>query len=81
MSTHMADESHTPGPWIVDGLTIESVPGGNICLLNLARQKAATDANARLIAAAPTMFDYVKSRAALGCSEAQQLLKSIHVSR
>jgi len=55
-STLLAEASHTPGPWVVDGLTVESVSGGNICLLNLARQKSATNANARLVAAAPDLL-------------------------
>lgn len=36
------------------------------------------EANARLIAAAPTMADYIKRQAANGCVEAAQLLEQIN---
>ena len=35
------------------------------------------EANARLIAAAPTMFDYIAARAADGDPEATQIMKSL----
>lgn len=57
MAEKVTKGSHTPGPWVVDGLTVNSVPGGNICLLNLARPEAATNANGRLIAAAPYLLE------------------------
>jgi len=44
---------HTPGPWTVDRLCIQA-PDGNVALVNLAR---ASDADARLIAAAPDLLE------------------------
>jgi len=71
MSEHHTTETivaHTPGPWRIDGLTIESVRGGNICLVNLARPEAPTKANLALIAAAPDLLALCK-RYAEECSE------------
>ena len=47
---------HTPGPWTVDRLCIQA-PDGNVALVNLAR---ASDADARLIAAAPDLLEACK---------------------
>jgi hypothetical protein len=38
-------------------------------------------ANARLIAASPTLFAYVEARAAEGDAEAQRLVESVHAAR
>lgn len=38
------------------------------------------DANARLIAAAPTMHDYVAKRAAEGCTEAASILEAVNAN-
>lgn len=38
-------------------------------------------ANARLIAASPTMFDYIIARSALGDAEASAILESINAAR
>ena len=38
-------------------------------------------ANARLIAAAPTMYKYISSAASNGCAEAREMLEAIHASR
>ena len=54
---------HTPGPWRIRGLTVESVPGGNICLVNLARPEGPTQANLALIAAAPDLLALAKQYA------------------
>jgi hypothetical protein len=48
---------HTPGPWTVDRLCIQA-PDGNVALVNLAR---ASDADARLIAAAPDLLEAAKA--------------------
>ena len=65
---------HTPGPWdIIDQYIIagdESV----ICQWESYTKKA----DARLIAAAPTMHDYITKRAAAGDSEAAQILGGIN---
>lgn len=50
---------HTPGPWRVDpsmSLCIDS-PSGNVGLMNLARPKAESEANARIVAAAPDLLE------------------------
>lgn len=39
------------------------------------------EANARLIAASPTMFDYIARRAAAGDSDAAAILEKIHATR
>ena len=38
------------------------------------------DADARLIAAAPTMHDYVAKKAAEGCSEAARILEAVNAN-
>lgn len=48
---------HTPGPWRVDQLCVESVTHGNICLVNLARS---SKADLNLIAAAPDLLELAK---------------------
>lgn len=71
--------SHTPGPWRVDpthSLCIES-NHGNIGLVNLAR---ASKADARLIAAAPRMYELIAKLAKGGDAEAISILESIHAS-
>jgi hypothetical protein len=85
--------SHTPGPWVIGDRAKAENPlmvycddslGSRVADCSTSGHGISHDrdyANARLIAAAPTMFDYVKNRAALGCSEAQKLLESIHASR
>lgn len=45
----MKAPSYTPAPWRADGLTIETLDGGNIGLMNLARKKAVSEANAAFI--------------------------------
>lgn len=49
---------HTPGPWHVDpdASICVSGPDGNVALMNLARPKAVSEANARLIASAPELL-------------------------
>jgi hypothetical protein len=38
-------------------------------------------ANARLIAASPTMADYIAKKAGEGCAEAQAIMENIHAPR
>ena len=39
------------------------------------------DANARLIAAAPTMYEYIASSASNGCAEARKIMEAINAGR
>ncbi len=69
---------HTPGPWHYmagthshydsEGKAIARVygPRGIDC--------SRRDANARLIAIAPEMYDYIASAASNGCADAQRLI-------
>lgn len=85
----MSKTPWTPGPWIVrdersvggDFLIVRPAPdGGLIDTLWMARpclQGPETEANARLIAASPTMADYIKRKAVAGCPEAQQIWEGL----
>lgn len=39
------------------------------------------EANARLIAAAPTMYEYIASSASNGCAEARKIMEAINAGR
>ena len=65
---------HTPGPWTVDNQYIHGPDG--IRFLAVAGDGAG-QANARLIAAAPTMFDYLTLLALRGDNEAHEIIKKI----
>jgi len=39
------------------------------------------DANARLIAAAPTMYEFIASSASNGCAEARKIMEAINAGR
>lgn len=53
----MSADAHTPGPWFVDELCIESAVHGNIGLINIARR---SKADARLFAAAPDLLEALR---------------------
>ena len=88
-STPMAgsDVGHTPGPWRFDGdwhrlPTIFGAGGAMIAILEKTgpcRGDHTTEqaANARLIAAAPTMRAYIAEHASAGDPEALQILEAI----
>ena len=72
----------TPGPWKVGGptgfvnqISIEPAIG----IVYGAGQEVA--ANARLIAAAPTMYEYIASSASNGCAEARKIMEAINAGR
>lgn len=80
----------TPGPWAVgepnDFATSEiGVHSDKWCLLDMCmdiRDKSVDqEANARLIAASPTMYEYIVRRAEIGDSEAKSILETINASR
>ena len=73
--------SHTPGPWFCNKATgtheIESPRTGQ-CVAHVHPQKteAETDANARLSAAAPEMYDLVKELGTVTGSTAGLLIRA-----
>lgn len=78
--------THTPGPWHIsrdrDNTAVhcgdfDFVPAKYI-YANAATELEEWQANARLIAAAPTMHDYIAKRAAAGDAEAAQILGGIN---
>ena len=84
--------SFTPGPWVVVGNLTKYVEarlvGGLIqevaaCGPTMADEGYGQqqEANARLIAAAPTMHEYIAKRADAGDNEAKQILESINAGR
>ena len=86
----MAD-AHTPGPWIANGLFVHAPgqygSGGHgyciaSCNVEPAAESEAVDAaNARLIAAAPTMAAYIALQAEMGDAEAVKIMEAIRGSR
>ena len=84
----MSKIAHTPGPWSIPGQP------DKICAEGFTRNGAAKAiatahtpswmagsepwANAHLIAAAPTMADYVKRKADDGCEEAASIWEQIN---
>lgn len=72
---------HTKGPWEADdceGYSIWRVfAPGRIILAQVVGDSAETDANARLIAASPTMYEYVARKAAEGDADAARIIASI----
>jgi hypothetical protein len=73
----------TPGPWEVDNETIYGATGYLIADVtsHYPENESIQAANARLIAAAPTMYDYISSRANAGDEHAQAILGAINASR
>ena len=86
---------HTPGPWYVGSGTYEgrniystaSVTDGEgftyqpVVATAEDDGVACWDANARLIAAAPTMYEYIASSASNGCAEARKIMEAINAGR
>ena len=80
----MGEVKHTPtpGPWWVAGkATIRygdpnSIDTGWVASVHWRNREA----NARVIAAAPTMFDYIAARASSGDTEAAMIIETIHVN-
>lgn len=84
---------HTPGPWTVvtDGAMTRVVGpdvGERIATILRTRDPSndsrwtpeAVAANARLIAAAPTLYGFAERRAAEGDEEAATILRTIHAN-
>lgn len=79
--------AHTPGPWhFTDDYNthvIRSQPkeGREYGELLASIWGGRHEANARLIAAAPTMYSYIASSASNGCAEAAKIMEAIYGSR
>ena len=82
----------TPGPWVVVGRLTKYVEARLVG--RLIQEVAACgptmadegygqqqEANARLIAAAPTMYEYIASSASNGCAEARKIMEAINAGR
>jgi hypothetical protein len=75
----VSGENWTPGPWQVnpqDHRFVE-VDGGRAIASAYGRDSEALG-NGLLIAAAPTMADYIKRRASDGCEEAAKIWETIN---
>lgn len=86
---------HTPGPWYVGSGTYEG--RNIYSVASVTDDEGFTyqpivasaeddgikcwDANARLIAAAPTMYEYIASSASNGCAEARKIMEAINAGR
>ena len=92
----MTQAQHTPGPWELvhvpssinddNSQTIEhwKVEGDgweiyNTAFMPVSREER--EANARLIAAAPTMYEFIASSASNGCAEARKIMEAINAGR
>ena len=68
---------HTPGPWTADSHypSVSAPNAPNLALCNdHAIPISERIANARLIAVAPMMYEYIVSSASNGCAEAKKLI-------
>ena len=85
-------QAATPGPWYATGkLTryVEArIDGGLIQEVAACGPTEADggygpqqEANARLIAAAPTMYEFIASSASNGCAEARKIMEAINAGR
>lgn len=86
---------HTPGPWFVDPNQANQAWTDSIAICHddgvavppvIAHttrgwKPGEAEANARLIAACPTMFDFIKSRADKGDEDAAKIIASIRESK
>ena len=76
---------HTPGPWHISECATQNTLAG-ICsesglhitdISGYGQTEEQNQANARLIASAPTMFDYLTLLASRGNDEAHEIIKKI----
>ena len=85
---------HTLGEWCIsprryridDNTVVISVRGWSeiaLVLLDVQGSRSREEgwANARLIAAAPTMYEYIASSASNGCAEARKIMEAINAGR
>ena len=76
----------TSGPWHIgtpppNGEQTIGTTQGLMVAVATTGTSVPTKANARLIAAAPTMHEYIAKRADAGDNEAKQILESINAGR
>ena len=64
-----------------DGLTVCNVTYQLPTRVDGEVVEVARIANARLIAAAPTMYEYIASSASNGCAEARKIMEAINAGR
>ena len=76
------NQLHTPGPWeFTEGAIVGPKIDDKPVWLRpvVARlETGVSKANARLIAAAPTMAEYIERRAVAGDAEAAKIMEAIH---
>ena len=75
---------HTPGPWWVaeqGKYRVASIAPATNIYADLMPTQGRIAADAGLIAAAPTMHEYIAKRADAGDNEAKQILESINAGR
>ena len=87
-----AKDKHTPGPWVLEEWSFDYGATGDFsiypgtqkgCRMPIACVQQPfngkrTKANARLIAAAPTMYEFIVSSASNGCAEARKIMEAIN---
>lgn len=88
----MGQQGHTPGPWkanfrlgpqfAIEGWQIKADHGAETPIASLwkgggTHGKQTQEANARLIAACPKMYDYVTMRAKGGDKVAQEIMRDV----
>lgn len=77
----MSDLTHTPGPWSYNEQSANRVlgPDNQVVAATYGGSVGDTEqaANTRLIAAAPSMYEYLASKAAGGDSAAAEILESL----
>lgn len=80
--------AHTPGPWRAERTQASAywdwtvmAPSGKGRTMQIGIDTDNTEADARLIAAAPAMHDYIARRAADGDTEAAQILEALSGGR
>ena len=76
----MIKAKHTPGPWKIDYGYNRSINFIGPCVPDQYAGSSwlrVTEANARLIAASPTMYEYINQRANEGDAHAAKIIASI----
>ena len=80
--TTQTKHGHTPGPWKLSGWIICRDKGIKYAIADVMTPAVLSDgekeANGRLIAACPTMYDFIKKEADKNNKEAIDLLDSIN---
>ena len=74
---------HTPGPWAMrEGATHVTVTNARgDAVFHDDKRIPGVMADARLIAAVPTMYEYIASSASNGCAEARKIMEAINAGR